>query len=247
MNILDSKINTYWTNRSETYSSSTIEALYGKDAKIWENIIYSEIDKNKKLRILDVGTGPGMFAILMGKNPNYSVDAIDSSPGMLEHAKQNSQNFGAKVNFHLADAHSLPFEDKIFDAILMRNVTWNLPSPQKAYNEWKRILKKDGKLIIFDANWYLRLYNQELQKIYEENPDLKLKEVLPKGMEEKMEEIAKSLPLSKEKRPNWDVNCLLELGFSKIYINANINTLIYNNEQQNLYSYAPQFMISAIK
>lgn len=247
MENIDNKIQDYWTERSQTFSDSTIEALYGKDAQDWENLIYTQIDRDKPLKILDVGTGPGMFAVLIGKNPNYEVFAVDSSKGMLEQATKNTENFGAKVIFQLADAHSLPFEDETFDAIMMRNVTWNLPNPKEAYKEWKRVLKADGKIINFDSNWYLRLYNEELQKAYEQNPDLKLKKVLPKGMEQRMEEIAKNLPLSKEVRPLWDVQCLLELGFTKIDLNANINELVYDEEKKKLYEYVPQFMITITK
>lgn len=235
------------TERSQTYSDSTIEALYEKDAQDWGNLIYTQIDKNKNLKVLDVGTGPGMFAVLMGRNPNFEVFAVDSSPVMLEQAKKNAGNFGAKVNFTLVDAHTLPFEDESFDVIMMRNVTWNLPSPKEAYKEWKRILKPNGKIINFDANWYLRLYNEELQKAYEENPDLKLQKILPKGMEKRMEDIAKNLPLSKEMRPAWDVQCLLEIGFTKINLDANINELVYSEEQKRMYAYSPQFMISVTK
>lgn len=247
MDNLNKKITDYWTERSKTFSDSTIEALYGKDAKDWENLIYTQIDKNKKLKVLDVGTGPGMFAVLMGKNPNFEVFAVDSSSGMLEQAKKNAETFEAKINFTLVDAHTLPFEDESFDVIMMRNVTWNLPNPKEAYKEWKRVLKPNGKIINFDANWYLRLYNGELQKAYEENPDLKLQKVLPKGMEKRMEEIAKSLPLSKEERPAWDIQCLLEIGFTKINLDANVNELVYSEEQKKMYAHSPQFMITVTK
>lgn len=247
MENLDNKIKDYWTERSPTFNDAITQALYGKDAPIWERLIYTQIDKNKPLNILDIGTGPGMFAVLTGKNPNYKVFAVDSSEGMLEKARKNAEHFGAKVLFQLADAHSLPFEDAAFNVIMMRNVVWNLPNPKEAYKEWRRVLKTNGKIINFDANWYLRLYNEALQKIYEQRPDLKLKEVLPKGMEERMEEIAKHLPLSKEFRPIWDIQCLLELGFTKMELNANINQLVYDEAKQTLYEFTPQFMITATK
>ena len=45
-------------------------------------------------------------------------------------------------------------QDGSFDVIVTRNLTWNLEEPQKAYQEWCRVLKKGGILLNFDAGWY---------------------------------------------------------------------------------------------
>lgn len=247
---ISEKMSSYWTERSESYSEMVLEELYGKEAKIWEESIYQHINKDEKMSVLDVGTGPGLFAALMGKNPNYEVYAVDSSRGMIEQASKNAQEFGARVAFHLAEAHQLPFEDEKFDVIMMRNVTWALPHPKESYQEWKKILKKGGKLIIFDSNWYNRLFDEKIEKEYiqntNENHDGKGVKI-PDGMSQRMEEMAKELPLSKERRPAWDVNCLLDLGFTKIFFDYNINDSIYNEELQKVYAYAPMFRIIAVK
>lgn len=249
MENLDKKIQEYWTERSKSYSEMVLEELYGEDAKVWEELIYQHIERDKKLRILDVGTGPGLFASLMGKNSNFEVFAVDSSEGMISQASKNAENFGSKVVFQWANAHDIPFEDESFDVILMRNVTWALPYPEKAYEEWKRLLKKGGKLIVFDSNWYLRLFDEEAQRSYEKYKETEEHDGkgIPKGMAERMEKIAQELPLSKERRPAWDVNCILNLGFDKIYFEYNINDKIYNKEQQEVYSYAPMFVIKVTK
>jgi len=48
----------------------------------------------------------------------------------------------------VADAHKLPFEDEKFDNILCTEVLEHLHSPHLAISEMKRVLKKDGKLIL---------------------------------------------------------------------------------------------------
>lgn len=247
MTQLENKIKEYWTERSNSYSEAINNDLGNEHAQQWEDILYQQFDKNSNLRILDIGTGPGMFAILMGKNPNYEVFAVDSSEGMLKQATQNAEKFGAKVNFQFADAQHLPFENEYFDIIITRNVTWNLPYPKEAYKEWQRVLKKGGKMVNFDSNWYLRLYNGDLQKDYSKCTDEEFHQEIPDGMPARMEAIARELPLSSERRPAWDVNSLLELGFSKMSFDYNINELIYDEEEQQHYTYAPMFMIKATK
>ena len=50
------------------------------------------------------------------------------------------------------NAEALCFEDSSFDIVISRNLTWNLPDPDKAYAEWTRILKSGGLLLNYDAN-----------------------------------------------------------------------------------------------
>ena len=50
-------------------------------------------DKYKDhLRILDIGTGPGFFPMILAE-AGYHVTAIDYTPGMLEKAAENAAKF----------------------------------------------------------------------------------------------------------------------------------------------------------
>lgn len=246
MEAIENKVINYWSKRAESYSGSTQNSLNNKDEKtVWEELFYSQINKNKPLKILDVGTGPGFLAIVLANNKNYEVTGVDSSANMLKQATDNAQKDGVSVSFEVSDAHKIPFNDNTFDVVVSRCVTWNLPEPKQAYKEWKRVLKKGGKIINFDANWYLRLYNEELQKKYEAIE--KYESVVPLEMRKKMESIAKELPLSRKTRPYWDFETLISLGFTKINVDANINGLIYNEIKKKMYESTPMFMICAIK
>ena len=43
------------------------------------------------------------------------------------------------AEFIRADAQRLPFADTSFDAVVSRNLVWNLENPEAAYKEWLRI------------------------------------------------------------------------------------------------------------
>lgn len=57
-----------------------------------------------------------------------------------------------KIRVELMDAHVLNFPDKSFDLILLYEAIYYLKEPQKFIAEARRVLRKDGKLIICSVN-----------------------------------------------------------------------------------------------
>lgn len=170
---------------------------------------------------------------------------------MIGQAKINCETLGVDVNFVICDAHELPFENNEFDLIISRNVTWNLQNPKLAFKEWKRVLNDDGKIMYFDANWYLYLFD-DLEK---ENHYNDLKNASENGFEEEydpvkaleMEEYAKRLPLSCEHRPVWDRFALQMCGFSDIKIIENVYENLWSTREKVLYKNKPLFLAIATK
>ena len=89
------------------------------------------------------------------------MTAVDYTEEMLNKAKQNAGDLKDKIKFRRMDAHNLEFDEGQFDLIVTRNLTWNLKDPEKAYKSWYKVLRKGGKMINFDANWYLHLFDEE--------------------------------------------------------------------------------------
>lgn len=87
---------------------------------IVETII--EENKNSNLKILDVGTGSGIIAIVLAKSLVQSeLFAIDISADALENAKNNAiqNHVSDRINFlHLDARTDLPFDEESFDVIV---------------------------------------------------------------------------------------------------------------------------------
>ncbi|MDY0986441.1 Release factor glutamine methyltransferase [Flavobacterium sp. ACN2] len=94
--------------------------FYGLDFEVNENVLIprpeteelvewiinenTSRDKNKKLRILDIGTGTGCIAISLASNlPHAEVVAIDVSKKAIETAKRNAVRNNVEVTFVLLD------------------------------------------------------------------------------------------------------------------------------------------------
>lgn len=233
-----------WTDGSNTYSNIVKEELNSFKRQAWTEIILENAGKITKLDILDVGTGPGFFTIIMSQAGN-KVTAIDCTEAMINEAKANAKDAGITADFRVSDGQNLEFADESFDLIISRNVTWTLIDAQKAYREWKRVLKSDGKIIIFDANWNIRLFNEEYMKKYEEDQKeyARLFGEEPSQYTREMIDYRKSMPMCQRIRPQWDFNTLVELGYKKVYYERDIGKRVYDEKQKVIHRSTPMFML----
>jgi len=247
-------IEKYWTNRAEGYSDQNKAELADKRRDLWRDVVCEHMPAKDKedIKILDIGTGPGFFPIMLAQN-GYRVNAVDYTPEMLVKAKENAGELNERITFARMDAKELDFEDNSFDIILSRNLTWVLEEPDKAYREWHRVLKNGGKMLNFDANWYRYLYDDKKKAAWEADR-ANVKKSVYKDQDEqkgvdvaKMTEIAMQVPLSALDRPVWDRAVLTEIGFSGVRIDEGIGKRVWDAEERLNYASTPMFMVVAQK
>ncbi|MDO7253405.1 class I SAM-dependent methyltransferase [Helicobacter cappadocius] len=243
------EIKEYWSERSFSYAQENLAELNGEKNHLWSSIFFKYIyDDFRGKKVLDIGCGPGIFSIILSKL-NAEVIGLDYTPSMIECAKDNALKHNTQIEFCVGDAHNLIFEDNSFDLVVSRNLTWNLKDPKKAYEQWYRVLKKGGKIFNADANWYLQLYNKKQNEIYKKDREKIAKLGIPDHMTnlypnaQKMEEIAKSLPLSKIERPKWDEEVLDFIGFRQIACYREFYQEIWNEEEKLMFNATPMFLI----
>lgn len=245
----------YWTGRAEGYSKVNQEELSTDQHRKWQECIRERISAQfpgkapSKIRVLEVGTGPGFFAILLSEM-GYDVTAIDLTPAMLAEARKNAGEAARRICFLEMNAEELTFADSAFDVVISRNLTWNLPHPKKAYAEWSRVLKKGGLLLNFDANWYSYLFDEGAQAAYEadraHSADLGIADQNVGENFDVMEGIARRIPLSGIRRPAWDLNVLSGLGMTPRGDEQIWQQVWSENEKVN-FSSTPMFLVHAAK
>lgn len=102
------------------------------------------LDKNKKLRILEIGCGPGALAESLHRwYPNAEIVAIDRDSNFIKYARENISG----VNFIEGDATALPFEADTFDVTISNTVCEHI-EPTIFYAEQKRVLKDNGVCLV---------------------------------------------------------------------------------------------------
>ena len=255
MNLLE-EIQNYWNHRYTGYSKVNQKELEGIQRERWKEQLKRLLSANQNVKILDIGTGPGFFTIILEELGYITITAIDVSEKMLEVAKENIQKYGkenSSIQLIQMDAQKLEFKSESFDIIVSRNLTWNLEKPQQAYSEWLRVLKSNGTLLIFDANWYAFLQNESLAKEFEEKRKRAIEEKLEdywqgEGVdEEKMDWIVQQLPLTYQQRPQWDIEYFSTQEGISVEMEENFGDLVWNYEEQLNYGATPMFCIKVVK
>jgi len=100
----------------------------------------------KSTAVLDVGCGSGLFFSQVAGQADLVV-GIDVSRNLLLKAKEHARGFG-DVYIVLADADHLPLREDFFGGVFAFTVLQNMPSPQEALAEWKRVATVGGKIVV---------------------------------------------------------------------------------------------------
>lgn len=240
MNLVN-RIESYWSKRSDKFYDLRIEELNSDKRQLWEDEIISNLPDKENLKILDVGCGPGFFSVILA-SLGHTVVGIDLTKSMIDRANQIAEGLDYDIDFRVMNAQELDFDDEEFDVVISRNLTWTLPDIEKAYKEWYRVLKKDGVLLNFDADYGKVSFSEEAKTLGKDHVHSKIESDLMK----ECDDIKESLVISKRQRPIWDSNYLKEIGFNSCKTDCNVSDRIYKI-RDDFYNPTPMFRICAVK
>ena len=105
--------------------------------------------------ILDVGCGAGQSSCYIAKRHGCRVVGVDIVEMMVERSRERAVREGIedRVEFRVADAQDLPFEDEVFDAVITESVTAFPEDKQGAVREYARVTKRGGYVGLNEATW----------------------------------------------------------------------------------------------
>jgi ubiquinone/menaquinone biosynthesis C-methylase UbiE len=141
----DKEVGQYWNDNALVW---TMLARAGFD--IYRDHLntpaFFEILPNiQNLAGLDIGCGEGHNTRLLAQKGAY-LTAIDIAENFIQKAKETEEDHPLNIEYRVASATHLPFENEQFDFATSFMCLMDLPHPDKALQEAYRVLKPNGFL-----------------------------------------------------------------------------------------------------
>jgi len=132
-----------------TWASGDYAAI-GTTLQIVGETLAEAADVRADEAVLDVAAGNGN-ATLAAARRHAKVTSTDYVQSLLDKGRERAQAEGLNVQFRLADAEALPFDDASFDVVLSTFGVMFTPDHQTAAQEMLRVLRPGGRIAL--ANW----------------------------------------------------------------------------------------------
>lgn len=168
-------------------SKAEVREVYRRFASTYD--IWSAVAESKARRrclefadirngdsVLEVAVGTGvLFEKILRLNPTGRNEGIDLSEEMLARAKVRAEKTGASnYTLQVGDAYQLRYPDDSFDVVL-NNYMFDL-IPERDFvailSEFKRVLRRDGRLVVVNMTKGPRWFNAIWEQLYEIKPAL---------------------------------------------------------------------------
>lgn len=120
---------------------------------IWRKKAIAMLENRNPEKVLDVATGTADVALEAVRQLQVKhVTGIDISAEMLEIGREKikKRQLDNIIELQEGDSENLPFENNTFDAITVAFGVRNFEHLEKGIEEMRRVLKKDGQMIVLE-------------------------------------------------------------------------------------------------
>lgn len=139
-----------------TMQTSGVAAAYDRWAPVYDLVFGAVFKRGRSAaieaadriggRVLEVGVGTGISL------PQYSkrcrLTGIDISDGILGKARERAKSLPNVEDIRVMDAEALVYEDGSFDSVVAQYVITAVPNPERALDEFARVVRSGGEIII---------------------------------------------------------------------------------------------------
>ena len=105
-------------------------------------------------RMLEVGPGTGYYTVAVAARlaPEGVLELLEVRQRYLDHTMARAAAAGlTNVVPNLGDGAALPYPDGAFDAAFLVTVLGEIPDPDAALSDLRRVLKPTGRLVVGEA------------------------------------------------------------------------------------------------
>lgn len=149
------------------YATISSKHKVEKYQQIIRDAEWSEIENHipKESKFLDVGCGAGYSLMKASTDLNCEVEGIDADPGS-HGVGRYSENSTSGLSIKKGFAEKIDYEDETFDVVYCSHVLEHVNDEAMAIAEMKRVLKKNGVLIIGMPTSNMAILNYTSQLIF---------------------------------------------------------------------------------
>lgn len=119
---------------------------------VWRKTTVRESGARPGDKILDCATGTGDLALEFKKKVGHEgyVKGTDFCKEMIEHAPEKADKKKLVVEFEVADAMDLPYDDNFFDISSIAFGIRNVDDPKVCLQEMARVVKPGGRVVVLE-------------------------------------------------------------------------------------------------
>ncbi len=120
--------------------------------RLWRRTAVRLSGAREGFAVLDCATGTGDLALAFKRKVGNSgrVIGTDFCKEMLDSAPAKAAREGLQVEFKVADAMALPFEDNSFDVASIAFGIRNVDDPVKCLKEMARVVRPGGRVVVLE-------------------------------------------------------------------------------------------------
>ncbi|MBM3522325.1 MAG: class I SAM-dependent methyltransferase [Alphaproteobacteria bacterium] len=125
-------------------------AVIGTTLQIVGESLAEAVDLRADERVIDIAAGNGN-ATLAAARRFAAVTSTDYVPALLDKGRDRARAEGFAIDFEVADAEALPFDDASFDVALSTFGAMFAPDHERTAREMLRVVRPGGRIGL--ANW----------------------------------------------------------------------------------------------
>jgi SAM-dependent methyltransferase len=154
----------------EAFQAALEESLHPRGPEILYDLV-GRFALSPGAVAVDVGCGEGKHSFELAARFGLTVVGYDPVPRHIELAKSAlaslDPDVGRRVSFALGTAEALPVEDGTVDLVWCRDVLVHVADLERAYAEFRRVLRQDGRVLAYQMFATDRLEPRETEWLRE--------------------------------------------------------------------------------
>ena len=151
--VVKQQVAAHWNRRAPSFDDDFGHSIRTPaERAAWDRILDLILTGRRRGDALDVGCGTGFLTFELGAR-GHRLTGVDFAPAMIAEARRKAGERGVSATFEDGDAEKLRFAPASFDLLISRHLLWTLPHPEAAIDEWIRVLRPGGRLVVVDGQF----------------------------------------------------------------------------------------------